>query len=560
MHLVLVLALFVKTLEAGLVRWEWAAARVDVGRLSALIGVPIAWIYAEFAGAGGSTLRAAWMATITLLARAFGRRSDAARAFAISIGVMALDDPLVAHDLSFALSAAATGGLLAFAGPMSHVLVGVDARDGARSRRGHSWPVRLATRLSQAVATTVAASAPCVPIVARFAPTVPLGGVFANLIAVPIGECAALPLCLIHAALGAWPAAERGCTLVASGSLVVVRAIARGASIPALTANIPQPTSWQLAAIAVALAILLLRHPWRRMILFCAAAAMLGLELWARRAGAPRGVLRATFLDVGQGDAAIIDLPDGEALVIDGGGLVGSPIDIGLRVLAPELRARRRSRIAVAALTHPHPDHFGGFATGLTGLKVDAFWDTGQGEYEGIGGAYATLLASMRERGVPIWRPDRLCGTWEIGGARIAVLAPCPSFSSDRGPNDNSLVLRVSFGKRSLLLVGDSEGEEEGTLLATVRSQLRADVLKVGHHGSRTSSSSSFLSAVAPKEAIVSVGCRNRFGHPSRTTLDALSAVGARLWRTDRDGAIVVTTDGESLEVRRSGRSIPSAE
>jgi competence protein ComEC len=535
MHLVLVLALVVKALEGTLARVEAIAARMDVGRLAATVGIPAAWAYAEFAGGGGSTLRAAWMATAALAARALGRRTDATRAFGLSMAVMAVEDPLVAFDLSFLLSAAATAGLLTFARPLTQVLT--------------SRIPRLAPAASAAAATAIAASLPCVPIIARFASTAPLGGVLANLLAVPIGESIALPLCLAHPLLGWWPMAERGCATVASGALVVVRAIARFFSMPLLTVEVPQPTSWQFAVLCVALAIVALRAANRSAMLLIAAAAMLVLEIEARTAGAPHGLLRATFLDVGQGDAAIVDLPDGEALVVDGGGLVGSPIDVGTRVLAPELRVRRRRALAMAVLTHPHPDHFGGLTTGLDAADLGALWDTGEGEVEEIGGGYAVFLQAARRRGVPIVRPERLCGTRDLGGARIDVLAPCPTFSSDRGPNNNSFVLRIAYGTRALLLVGDAEREEEEALLATAGERLRADVLKVGHHGSRTSSSPAFLAAVAPREAIVSVGRRNRFGHPSPSTLSALAAAGARVWRTDRDGAVVATTDGQSLDV-----------
>jgi competence protein ComEC len=536
MHLILVLALCVRGVEAILAQVEAVAARVDIGRVAAAVGVGTAWLYAEFAGAGGSTLRAAWMTTASLVARALGRKTDGARAFGISLGAMALADPLIAFDLSFALSAGATAGLLAFAGPLGE-------------RLGSMVPAR-ARPVSGAVATTLAASLPCVPMVARFAPTVPLGGVVANLLAVPIGECAALPLCLLHALLWWWPAAEHGCALVASGALLLVRAIARIAAMPAFTAEIPQPTSWQFTAIGVMLVAAGIGGRFRARLTWIVAAAIVALELRARRAGAPHCLLRATFLDVGQGDAAIIDLPDGEALVVDGGGLVGSPIDIGARVLAPELRARRRRDVLAVVLTHPHPDHFGGLATGLSGVRVGAFWDTGQGRREGVGGAYSTLLAAMTTEGVAVMGPERLCGERMIGGARIEVLAPCPDFSSDRGPNDNSFVLRITYGLRSLLLVGDAEAEEEGILLRSVPGSLRADVLKVGHHGSRTSSSPEFLAAVNPKEAVISVGRRNRFGHPHASTLEALASSGARVWRTDVAGAVTVTTDGQSIEVR----------
>jgi competence protein ComEC len=277
------------------------------------------------------------------------------------------------------------------------------------------------------------------------------------------------------------------------------------------------------------------------------------LELRARAEGAPTARLRATFLDVGQGDAAIVDLPDGSAMVIDGGGLVGSPTDVGARVLAPALRARRRRDVSIVVLSHPHPDHFGGLATGLSAMRVGALWDTGQGEREGTSGAYAGLLASMRTRGAAVRRPASLCGEHVIGGARAEVLAPCPAPKADRGANDNSFVVRIAYGGRAILFVGDAEHEEEEELLA-LGARLRADVLKVGHHGSRTSSSPAFLAAVAPTEAIVSTGVRNRFGHPHPTTMTALARAGPRIWRTDRDGAVTVTTDGASLDVRACAR------
>jgi competence protein ComEC len=539
MHLVLVLALVVRLLEGALVRIEACAGRLDAGRIAAVLGVPVAWVYAELAGAGGSTLRAAWMATAVLLARALGRRTDATRAFGLSMAAMALLDPLVIFDLSFLLSAAATAGLLVFARPFAAGL--------------ERWAPRRLGGVARATATTLAASVPCVPVIARFAPSVPIGGVLANLLAVPVGETVALPLCLTHALLFWWPAAERGCAGVATGALVLVRAVARGFAVPALTADVPQPTAWQMVVLAVGLG------AWALGVRVRAAAATSGallllLELGARRAGAPHGVLRATFLDVGQGDAAIIDLPGGQALIVDGGGLVGSPIDVGLRVLAPELRARRRRDVAAVVLTHPHPDHFGGLATGLDAVRFGALWDTGQGEAEGAGGGYAALLATARAHCVPLVRPAAACGAHDLGGARVEVLAPCPAFSPDLGPNDNSYVLRITYGARALLLVGDTEHEEEAGLLAAQGDRLRADVLKVGHHGSRTSSTPAFLRAVQPAEAVISAGCRNRFGHPHPLTLASLAAQGVRVWRTDHDGAVTVTTDGRALEVEALAR------
>src|SRR5262249_21650339 len=163
----------------------------------------------------------------------------------------------------------------------------------------------------------------------------------------------------------------------------------------------------------------------------------LAAELVAVRAGSPHGVLRVTVLDVGQGDALLVDLPDGGTMLIDGGGMVGSPVDLGARVIQPVLRARRRRRLDAMVLSHPHPDHFGGLASTLPLVEVGELWDTGQGEDLGAGPVYAGLLATARARNIPIRRPHHLCDHPRYaGGAVIEVLAPCPGYRPDDSAND----------------------------------------------------------------------------------------------------------------------------
>jgi competence protein ComEC len=194
-------------------------------------------------------------------------------------------------------------------------------------------------------------------------------------------------------------------------------------------------------------------------------------------------------------------------------------------------------------LSHPHPDHFLGLPAALGRVEVGAFWDTGQGEAEGTGGAYATLLAGLRARRVSVRRPEQLCGAHELSSATVEVLHPCPSFVPLGHANDNPFVVRVGFGQHHALLVGDAELAAETTLLEH-NVDVRAEFLKVGHHGSRTSSGAAFLAAVHPRWAAISCGVRNRFGHPHRAAVDRLLAAGIVVHRTDREGTIRFETDG----------------
>jgi competence protein ComEC len=184
-------------------------------------------------------------------------------------------------------------------------------------------------------------------------------------------------------------------------------------------------------------------------------------------------------------------------------------------------------------------------------ISVGELWDTGQGEAHGAGPTYAALIAGLRRRGIPIRRPDTLCGRHELGGAIVEVLSPCPSFLPDESANDNSLVLRISYGSRAALLVGDAEAAAERALLARNASSLRADLLKLGHHGSRTSTTPDFLAAVSPSVAVVCSGVRNRYGHPDPGVMRALAARGVLAARLDRGGDVVWETDGRETRLLR---------
>ncbi len=540
-HLIFAVVSVVAGFRFLLVRLAPIAERFDVSRISAAGGVVLALLYADFAGGSGSAWRAAWMLAAVFSLHALNRRLPALRAVALSIVVGWYFDPLVAHDISFMLSLAATLGLLTL------------GRHADSRLKALPWP-RAPRLFVRGLAATLSAMLPCSILLSALAPSVSLLGVLSNVLAAPFGEAVALPLCLTHTLLAGLPAVEQGAAWVASGALLVVRRLALWTAESSwLGVPLPYLSCWQNAVIAgflVGVATLSrVTVGARQRVLGLGVTAVVaitslgGLEWAAARAGAGAGRLRFTALDVGQGDSALIDLPGGELMLIDGGGFVGSPVDPGQRVIVPLLRARRRQRIDVMVLSHPHPDHFGGLTHVLESVEVGELWDSGQGEAEGAGPQYAALMQLAERRGVRVLRPAELCGTRELGPAVLHVLGPCPRFEPGLDANDNSLVVRVSYGERAILLTGDAEAHQEQVLLKQPWL-LGADLLKVGHHGSRTSTSAAFLDAVAPRAATISCGMRNRFGHPHQVTLDTLGDANVPALRTDLLGSISWSSDG----------------
>ncbi|MCX6358176.1 MAG: ComEC/Rec2 family competence protein [Armatimonadetes bacterium] len=286
----------------------------------------------------------------------------------------------------------------------------------------------------------------------------------------------------------------------------------------------------------------------RRLLPAAAAVAAAGAAVMvANRPPAADGMLSVMFLDVGQGDAAVVRTPNGLTLAVDTGRSTTNS-DLSRTVVAPHLRSLGVSRLDGLIVTHSDGDHAGGAETllGLFSPKSLLLPAPMAGQPEDAAAAIAGHRkpdASVRVRWLSRGQ------TVQLGPkVRLQVLSPSTERADGDEATDNnrSLVLRLSYGVRSILMEADAEGEAERDMLMS-GLPVRSDVLKVSHHGSRSASTEAWLTAVRPAYAVISVGRRNRYGHPHPTVLTALRRCGAQVYRTDRNGDIGLRTDGTRL-------------
>jgi competence protein ComEC len=267
------------------------------------------------------------------------------------------------------------------------------------------------------------------------------------------------------------------------------------------------------------------------------------------------GALEVTAIDVGQGDSLLVIGPTGETMLVDAGGPTGavketadttSRFDVGEEVVSPYLWSRRLRRLDVLTLSHGHSDHMGGMAAVMRSFRPRELWVS----VDPDSAAYRGLLREAALLGVAV-RHLHAGDTLAWSGTRVDVLAPQPVYRNRAAPgNNDSLVLNIRFGRSSALLEGDAEASSEQAMLRN-RPLPPVTLLKVGHHGSRTSSTPEFLHAAAPRDAIVSVGKGNSFGHPRAEVIERFAQAGTKLYRTDEFGltTFLLTRDGQIREV-----------
>lgn len=526
MHLVLVAFGLERLLRALLLRVDALASRADPRRVAAAVAVPATLVYAVATGAGPPVLRAAVAAAVVLAGTALDREPDGANTLALAALVLLAADPGGALDVSLQLSFAAVGGLVAWAGPMRRAL------PLARPPPG-GWRARLLEPLVAGACASAAASLAAAPVLAFHFRQLPTLGLLANVAAVPIGSALTIAATLAAVAAAAAPALGAALLVAARPLASALLAVSDAAAAPRLaTIGVGTPGLAGVAGFYVAAFLAMRARGGRRLLAWGVAAACLVAPAHLRAtAASARGGLELLFISVGQGDAALLRLPDGSAVLVDAGGAPDGGADPGARDVVPLLRDLGVRRLAAAFVSHPHPDHVLGLAAVAEAFPIDVVFSNGapgEGEAARVLDALAPIALAPGDG-------------WARAGVRFDVLGG----TRDRlGENDASLVLRVSYGDTALLFTGDVEAQGEAAAVA--RGGLDADVVKVPHHGSRTSSSEAFTRAVHPELAIVSVGRDNRFGFPHPEAVARWRATGATVLRTD-EGAIRLLSDGRRV-------------
>jgi len=488
--------------------------------------------YVVLIGAPLPAVRSALMLAAASLSRIAQRPTSAWATLAIGAG-LPLVDPRAITSVGYQLSAVGMVSLVA---------------TGALGRRWE-W---LGTggwqgTLYRSVMTSVMATLFTAPLVAAVFGKVSLVAPLTNLVAMPV-MALLQPMLFLAAVLLPLPAAAR---FVADASEPLMIAIDRvasigatlpGAAIPVLADRLSLVLACaSLAGLAVAC---VSRFPGRALVVSAAACAMLA---W-RPAVARSGLTELHMLDVGQGDAFALRTARGSWVLFDAG-REWEGGDAGRRTAVPYI-ARRGGRLQAFILSHPHADHVGGAASVLRALRPAYYFDPG---YAGATRSYRASLLAARDGGVA-WRRVRPGDSLVVDEAVITFLAPDSAWTEQLDdPNEASTVARIRVGRVTMLMTGDAEAGEERWLLEHRRGDLRADVLKVAHHGSRTSSTSEFLDAVQPRVALIPVGAGNVYGHPEPQVLRALALRAAVVLRADRDGTVIARTDGVRLEVETRG-------
>lgn len=541
MHILAVSGLHVAIVAMILLALLQAARVPEKPRIIATCLLLVYYIF--LTGGAASVIRSVIMAIVFLGGKLSQHRADFYNTLALSAIVILLIDAKQFFQPGFQLSFAAVFSLV-YLYPKMHAA----SRFLPGTLRRTTW-VRFCIA---AFCVSLAAGIGTLPFTSVYFGKISLAGFVANMIVVPLSNIvlASGMLAVSVSYLWGWPAeVYAAATALLTNVLLTTVNFFGGLPFAYLNSHF---TIWSSLAFygAVGFAIRLARRDTRKpavIALLLAADLLLYADLfWPAR---PGGV-RATFLDIGQGDAIFLELPGGRRLLVDAGP-GGASGDAGARFIEPFLRRQGIGMLDGIVLSHPHSDHLGGIPHLLKRLRVGEVIDAGSRANSSLYRTYLHLLDSLAIPRRILRAGDTIAG---LNDVRLYVLHPSRGMvDEDTGKhgnlNNQSLVVKLVYGRSSLLLAGDAETEAEDRMIAAFGPWLRSDVLKAGHHGSITSTSAGFLDLVRPSMAVISVGARNKFHLPSEPVLLRLANRGVRYFRTDSSGAVVMESDGETWSV-----------
>jgi len=541
LHVGLVAAVAYALFRWLLARSRWLLLASNVPKLAAALSIVPVLLYAGIAGSNVATVRSVLMIVVFVAAALVDREQHLVVSLATAAIVIILSAPGNSLDISFQLSFVAVLGLVL---AMERFWPWWRAWEEAHLLRLRGWRGRLWRVLAVYFVVSLSALAATTPLTALHFNQVSFIAVLANALVVPLLGSLAVALGLLGALLFLLSETLAWLCIWLAGPVVQMGLwlVQFFAAWPFAAVRVVTPTTLELAVMyAVLLAGVRLSGRTRLICVSLLAAVGLADGAWWYADRYHRSDLRLTFLSVGQGDGAVVELPGSEVMVIDGGGLGGDTFDVGERILAPFLLSRKIAQVDYLVLSHPDRDHYGGLTFLAAHFAPREFWSNGA---DADSDRWAQLRRQLRDSGVHqlvLHRGDAR----RIGNLDVVVHSPA-AHGGLRG-NNQSLVLSLGFGGRRVLFPGDIEMLGEEKLIASSDGALVSAVLKVPHHGSHTSSSSAFLDAVEPHVAVVSAGYQNRFGFPHADVLQRYAARDCMVARTDLDGAV-------TIRIRSDGR------
>lgn len=505
--------------------------------------------YTALAGAMVPTVRSAIMIGVYELAVLLDREEEVFASLTLAALLIALVWPGVVADISFQLSFLAVLFLVWGMRKIHDWFPAVKTDELPQER---SWIKRRLRQVGLHLAVPLLATLGTGPLIAHYFGHLSLAGFIANPLIVPLVGFVVVPLGLVIGFLAVlapelasylvWPAERL--------SWLTIRAVEMLANLPMANFAVPSPNALEVAGLyGLLLGLLVLTKPFQRLMLMTVGLALImvdGVYWWNERYR--RTELRVTHLNVGQGDAAVVELPGSRVLLIDAGGTASGEFDTGESIVAPFLRSRKILKVDYLLVSHPRIDHYGGMRAIVTEFAPREFW---AGPSKGQTRRFEDLEDALEKAKITRFTMHDAEPCRTIDRVKFCALFP-PAGKTE----DGSVVLRLEYGHLKYLFAGDIDKRDE-TALVQKADDLRSAVIKAPRHGSAAANTAEFIAAVAPKLAVISAGARSRAESQREEIVERYRAAGATVLRTYEDGAITVRSDGSVVRyaAQKSGKT-----